>query len=95
MYFKYCSRKNQREEVIHLSWQKNGWLIQHSLHSGLANTRGEPYIEQCFPDANYLEALGDAFEELWEAMRINNLDTKGAQSRLTAFSQWLERQAQT
>lgn len=78
-----------------MSWQTSGWLIQHPLHSGLANARGEPCLKQCIQEANYLEALGDAFEELWEAMRTNNLDTKEAQSRLTAFSQWLEKQAQT
>ncbi len=92
MYFKYYSRKSQREETIHLSWQTNGWLIQHPLHSGLADTRGEPYIEQCFQACNsvYLEALGDAFAELWEGVQKEVLSKHQIQERLNAFSHWIK-----
>jgi hypothetical protein len=91
MYFTFFSKKDNQKEAIELTLTPTGWLMTHECYQGVVEPNGQPYLQRCIEE-NYTEvpsALGDAFQEIWEAATLNHISQAEIQERLDTFSEWV------
>lgn len=91
MHFDFISSKTGHKESIELQFTPTGWLMIHPCYQGTVAPNGTPYLQQCVTENSALapSALGDAFEEIWEAANQHQIDAPEIQRRLDIFSEWV------
>lgn len=91
MQFVFYSHKSNQLETIEIGVSRVGWFIEHPNYSGTVFPNGTPHIQQYLQEhlTAYPPALGDAFEELWEAAVHDHLSDAEIQQSLDEFSQWV------
>jgi hypothetical protein len=91
MYFTFYSRKDGRKESVELLQMPTGWMMIHPCYEGMVEPNGMPHLQRCIEE-NYTEvppALGDAFQEIWEAAALDRMTNGEMQERLDIFSEWV------
>lgn len=91
MHFDFYSKKDNHKESIELIITKTGWEMIHECYNGIVEPNGMPHLQRCIEE-NYMDvppALGDAFQEIWEAATLEKIGDSEIQERLDAFSEWV------
>ena len=91
MQFVFLCKNSNQLETVNLKLTGVGWYMEHDCYRGNVNPDGRPYLQQCITkySGDYPSALGDAFQEIWEAAIQNHLTEPEIQSSLDEFSEWV------
>jgi hypothetical protein len=91
LHFDFFSYKEKQPDRIELKVSKVGWFMEHSCYRGTILPSGMPHLQHCLQehDSACPPALGDAFEELWEAAVHDHLSDPEIQKSLDEFSHWV------